>query len=121
MYISVARLNGYNEFTRNCMRQVLYASTNSFLFIRTYTTLNVSNNIMYTVVKQRNSYNKNGKHICLFQFASLHPVENIFIKMPHFTVLMRNNEVMISKSLPGQEHHLKTAHGLVVNQILLKY
>ena len=100
--VSVAKFKRYNEFTSNCVRQVIYSSAASFLFIRPYTILNVSNNIAYTLVTQRNTYNKNGRHYCLFQFSGPDLVVDIHTETFTFTVLMLNNNVMISKSLLGQ-------------------
>ena len=102
--LSTALFRGYNELTGNCVRQILYASTTSYLFIRPNAILNISNNIVYIVVKQRNTYNNNNQRICLFQLAiNTNQDKDMHVEKLDYKIVMLNNELMISKSLQGQD------------------
>ena len=102
---AIAAFKGYVEVTSNRVRQVLHVSSASYLLIRDYTTLNISNNIVYMVAKQVNTFNDNGQHICLIQFTSSKENLDDDIKTltTNYKILLIDNEQMMSKNLLGKD------------------
>ena len=52
LHIAAVLFKGDNKFTSNFARQILYASSSSYVVIRENTIVNISNNVVYTVFKQ---------------------------------------------------------------------
>ena len=97
---SGASFKNITTITKNTARQVFYGS---HILIRENTTLNVSFNTVYTVVKQTLTFGAGTRVVCGVQFYSMKGnLDNLNVTKLPFKVIAQNNIFMTSKNLQGQ-------------------
>ena len=99
LYFSRASFKNNITITKNIARQVFYGS---HIFIKKSTTLNVSFNTVYMIVKQTLTFGVGTRVVCGVQFYSEEGnLDNLNITELPFKVIAQNNTHMTSKTLPG--------------------
>ena len=79
LYFSVLRFQGYSEFSNNNALFILESTGGSYYIVKEYSTINITKNVVYTVMQGNVVLNDESKPICPFQFISnqCDPTENI--------------------------------------------
>ena len=92
-----------NRITKNYARHIVKAQRDSFLFIHSFATVSMSNNVVYKVVKQVSGLEKPSVPICPLQvYDPKHNRQFHFLDEINCTFLISNNTEMMSKPLPGE-------------------
>ena len=79
LYFSVLRFQGYSEFSDNHVHFILESTGGSYYIVKEYSTINITKNVVYSVMQGNVVLNDESKPICPFQFISNHgdAAENI--------------------------------------------
>ena len=92
-----------NRITENYARYIIKAQRDSFLFMNSFATVIISNNIVYKITKQVSGLEKPSVPICPLQVYDLkHNKQFYNLDQINCTFLVLNNTEMISKSLPDE-------------------
>ena len=92
-----------NRITKNYARHIIKAQRDSFLFIHSFATVNILNNVVYKIIKQVSGLEKPSIPICPLQvYDPKHNRQFYYLDEINCTFLILNNTEMISKSLPGE-------------------
>ena len=70
LYFSVLRFQGYSEFSDNHAHFILESTGGSYYIVKENSTINITKNIVYTVMQGNVVLNDESKPICPFQFIS---------------------------------------------------
>ena len=83
LYFSVLRFQGYSELSDNNAHFILESTGGSYYIVKEYSTINITKNYVYTVMKGTLVLNDESKPICPFQFISNQsdPAENFNVNI----------------------------------------
>ena len=97
----------YNEISSNYARHIIKTQTSSFIFMHQATTVKVSHNVVYKIVKQVNIFEKHATPICPLQvysyayiFINYSNENSWYTDVRDCMLMLSNNTEMISKILP---------------------
>ena len=93
----------YSEISNNCVRHIIKAQRSSYVFIDQFITVNISNNVVYKVIKQVRTSEEHTAPLCplhVYHFVITQTRMNL--KSINCTLLISNNTEMISKVLPTE-------------------
>ena len=101
---SMLYIRGHNEISSNRARHIIKAKSNSFIYMFSSATANVSHNIVYKVLKFTNIFQKHSIPICPIQvYTNIDIFQKTFnMDTMNCTLLLSNNIEMISKTLPTE-------------------
>ena len=92
-----------NRIAKNYARYIIKAQRDSFLFINSFATVIISNNMVYKVTKQVSGLEKPSIPICPLQvYDPKHNKRFHKLDQINCTFLILNNTEMVSKSLPDE-------------------
>ena len=102
LQFSILKFLNYTEISNNSARHILQGYEGSYYLLQEGTTVNITDNIVYTVVHNALSFDDNLKEICWFQFVSEQGNLDEDIKnnksiqiSKSFKVLLKNNKYII--------------------------
>ena len=107
---SVITVGNNITITNNTARQIMRAT---FIILWKNSTINISRNTVYILLKPVLAYSMISEPICLTQFYSDLPVINASEILNHDHIIMSNNILMISKYLPNDYYNCRWLVGSV--------
>ena len=107
LHFSMVVCKGHIEFTNNTVRFITSGNSGSFFLVTEYTTLIMSNNTVYMVVRYDHTFAENSQVVCPIQFYSTKGNLDQNPLAFNCTIVLLDNVFMVSKYLPGNDSFLK--------------
>jgi len=102
LYYSMVLCKQYIQFSDNCVRQIISGNGGSHLLITEYTALNISDNTVYMMARYADTFGDTTRFICPIQFYSKKGNFDNNSQAYNCTILLLNNEFIMSKYFPGE-------------------
>ena len=114
--LSSVIIENYVDISNNSVRYVLKITETSYILMDVKSTFTVTNNVVYSVLTKRSTYNKRIKSLCYFQFVAMQTNYSFLINSTKIDIV--DNMYTAPKNLSDEENYFRNCNWILSNSLI---